>query len=123
MSWKSGLVGLVMLTAVGAVSAADWPQYRADAARSGYTAEQLPAKLEPQWVFKPTHPPQISWPGESRVTYDHANHVAIAGDTVFFGSSADCQVHALDAATGARRWTFFTGGPVRCARRCGKTRC
>jgi outer membrane protein assembly factor BamB len=95
--------------------AADWPQYRADARRSGYTPEKLPARLKPTWTYKPAHPPKISWPNEPKVRYDHAYQVVAVGDTVFFGSSADCGVHALDAASGRQKWSFYTGGPVRCA--------
>jgi len=32
--------------------AADWPMYRADAARSGYTSDPLPAELKIGWVRK-----------------------------------------------------------------------
>ena len=34
---------------------------------------------------------------------------------VFFGSAVDNGIHAVDAATGQRRWTFFTEGAVRLA--------
>jgi len=47
--------------------------------------------------------------------FDRAYHTVVAGETLFFGSSADCKVYALDAATGAERWTFFTDSPVRFA--------
>lgn len=49
------------------------------------------------------------------MAFDWANRVVVAGGTVYFGSSADDTVTALDAATGALKWTFFTGGPVRFA--------
>jgi outer membrane protein assembly factor BamB len=49
------------------------------------------------------------------VGFDDAFQVAAAGDAVYFGSSVDDKVHALDAATGHERWSFFTGGPVRLA--------
>ena len=39
----------------------------------------------------------------------------IANRRLFFGSSADCCVHALDAVTGRELWTFYTSGPVRLA--------
>ena len=37
--------------------AADWPQYRADAARSGNTSEKLPAKPALSWTYKALHLP------------------------------------------------------------------
>ena len=40
-------------------------------------------------------------------------NVTVAGGQVFFGSSVDDAVHALDAATGVEQWVFFTGAPVR----------
>ncbi len=98
------------------VTAADWPTYRGDSQRSGYTAETLPANLATQWVYRTSHAPQPAWMSpDTRMPFDRAYHPVIAGGTVFFGSSADCKVYALDAATGSERWTFFTDGPIRFA--------
>ena len=95
---------------------ADWPQYRADAARSGYSPDKLPAKLAPQWVYRPMHAPTPAWQGDdTRMPFDYAFHTVIADGVLFFGSSADCAVYALDAKTGAQRWTFITDAPVRFA--------
>jgi len=47
--------------------------------------------------------------------YDPVFHVIVAGESVYFGSSADDSVHCLDAATGEERWTYCTDGPVRIA--------
>jgi len=41
---------------------------------------------------------------------------------LFFGSSADNKVHALDAHTGKRLWEFATGGPIRFAPACWQDR-
>ena len=41
--------------------------------------------------------------------------MAVAGDSLFYGSPAEHAVHCLDAGTGALRWSFFTEGPVRFA--------
>ena len=41
--------------------------------------------------------------------------VVIAAGTLYFGSSADDKLYALDAASGRLKWTFFTDGPVRFA--------
>ncbi|MHC4327014.1 MAG: outer membrane protein assembly factor BamB family protein [Planctomycetota bacterium] len=108
--------------------AADWPTFMHDSHRSGVTGEQLKLPLNETWVFKAAHRPQPAWPGpaqqdfwhrtfnlKSAVTYDRAFHVVGADNTIFFGSSADDKVYALDARTGKERWTFFTEAPVRLA--------
>jgi len=113
---KAGIVGLLLCSFVPDVCGADWPTYRADAARSGYTAGPLPERLSLSWRYTPRHAPRPAWSGrDTRTPFDRAYHTAIAGRTLFFGSSADGKVYALDAATGAERWSFFTGGPVRFA--------
>ena len=106
--------------------AEDWPAYRHDNARSGCTSESLATPLVQDWVYVPIHPPRPAWsppasrPREgfvlrNRVDFDDAFQVVAVGDLVYFGSSADHKVYALDAATGEQRWSFFTGGPVRLA--------
>jgi len=113
---KSFLLAAIVCVSAHAAWAADWPQYRADAARNGYTAESIAADLSPRWVRKAGHAPDPAWVGtDTRMPFDHAYHAVVAGDTLFFGSSADCKVYALDAATGKERWSFFTDGPVRFA--------
>ena len=106
------------IVALGA-RADDWPTYRYDNARSGVTPEELVPPLELGWVLQPRHRPEPSWPHpvreRPRVRFDDAFHVAIAGASVYFGSSANGKVCALDAATGNTRWQFITGGAVRLA--------
>ncbi len=110
---------LLLAALAGSARGGGWPLHRADAGRTGYTPEKLPARLALQWVYKPTHPPDPAWPDEprmpSRMAFDRAHHVVSDGASVYFGSSADCKVYALEAATGRERWVFFTGGPVRFA--------
>lgn len=114
---QAGLVvaGLCAATAAGG----DWPQFRADAQRSGYTREALPSELGLLWVREARHRPQRAWVGRSlarsRMKFDWAYHVVVAGETCLFGSSADDKVYALDATTGREKWSVFTGGPVRFA--------
>jgi outer membrane protein assembly factor BamB len=105
----------VVLWTIGLLSAsgADWSTYRGDAARSGYTSERLPDRMSLAWTYKPVHPPAPAWPRDDRMLFDRAADVAVSGGLVFFGSSADGQIKAIDAATGQPRWTFFTGAPVR----------
>ncbi|NOZ19904.1 MAG: PQQ-like beta-propeller repeat protein, partial [Planctomycetes bacterium] len=98
---------------LGVVAAADWPTYLHDNHRSGVTAEQPAMPLGEQWTFIARYAPQPAWPEPqakpSRVRFDTAYHV------LYFGSSADNKVYALDAKTGEERWAAFTGGPIRIA--------
>lgn len=94
---------------------ADWPTARGDAARSGRTSGTLPDDPAPVWVHRPEHAPKPAWPREERMIFDRAFVVTAARDRVFFGSSAEGTVTALDAASGEVKWTFFTDAPVRFA--------
>ncbi|MDP6115221.1 MAG: PQQ-binding-like beta-propeller repeat protein, partial [Planctomycetota bacterium] len=99
--------------------AADWPQYRGDAARSGYASESLPVPLALDWLRRARHEPHRAWVGRSlarsRMKFDWTYSVVAAGGLCFVGSSADDKLYALDASTGEEKWSFFTGGPVRLA--------
>ncbi len=117
---------IALLSVAGRLWSDDWPTYQHDTERSGATPEALPPLLTESWEFRPRHAPQPAWeppravPVEGilelpRVRFDDAYHVVVAGDSVFFGSSADNKVYCLDAGTGKERWSFFTGGPVRLA--------
>jgi outer membrane protein assembly factor BamB len=89
--------------------------YRADAARSGYTAERLPDKLTLLWTHRANAAPAPAWPTSNRMHFDRAWQPIVAGGCVIFGTSADDKIIALALDTGLRRWTFFTEGPVRFA--------
>jgi outer membrane protein assembly factor BamB len=109
---------LIVLTICGwlaSASAADWPMYRADAERSGNSAEELPAELALAWIYQPTHPPTPAWPRDDRMLFDRAHDVVIGGGVVLFGTSVEGRVIALDPATGREKWSFFTDAPVRFA--------
>ena len=107
---------ILLLTSWQASKGGFWSQFRADAARSGYTSQHLPASLSLRWVYQPLHPPQPAWRAEdTRMPFDHAYHTIIAEGMVLFGSSADNKVYALDAVTGKERWTFFADSPIRFA--------
>jgi outer membrane protein assembly factor BamB len=106
----------LLLSVIGSVSAlADWPTYRHDAARTGYTPESIPNQLALRWVHRSTHAPKPAWPTSTRIDFDLVFQPIIMGDLILFGSSVDDQVYALDANTGEESWTFFTGAPVRFA--------
>jgi len=104
-----------LILSTGSLYAGDWPMFRADAARSGYSPDPLPAKLELLWTFRSRTRPAPAWPDSSRVTFDLAFQPIIIGDTVVFGSSCEDTVVAIDARSGRLLWTFFTSGPVRFA--------
>lgn len=122
VGWRPGRLPLVILSgllcgvaASGIAGAGDWPTYRADAARTGYTAEELPAGLSLAWTFRSRSAPMPAWPTRTRQRFDVAYQPVISHGLLYFGSSADGKVYALDAVQGAIRWEFFTGGPVRFA--------
>lgn len=116
-SFAGPVACFVLVAAAGRHAAGEWPTYRHDNARSGITEERLALPLRKQWTFRPLHRPVPSWPDpkreRARVFFDDAFHVAVSGGHVFFGSSADCTVYALDCRTGAVVWTYHTGGAVR----------
>jgi len=103
------------IAALSPLSAKDWPTYRANASRDGYTSDILPSELSLRWKWKSSLPPHSAWPRSQRMVFDRAFHTVIANERVFFGSSSDHQIYALDAKTGEVSWTFITGGPVRFA--------
>ena len=109
------LVLALLFSGTVTVRAGDWPTYRADPARSGYTSEPIPNQLRQRWVFHPGAAPRRAWVGSERIEYDLAFQPILVGDTVLFGSSADDTVYALDATTGLIRWRFHAEGPVRFA--------
>ncbi len=112
----TGKVGSVVLLALaaGAASGTDWPMYRFDARRSAASPEELPRELHLQWVKQY---PQLepAWPDQPRLRFDAAYEPIAAGGMLFFGSSANDSVTALDAATGKECWRFYADGPVRFA--------
>ena len=113
---RSTLLSLALCAAAALPAAADdWPAFRADAARSGYTKEPVPNQLNLRWVYRSRHAPRPAWPTVGRMEFDHAAQPIVMGHTVVFGSSADDRVIAIDARTGTVRWEFFTEGPVRFA--------
>ncbi len=112
-------LALCTAAVVSTASRADWPTYRYDFARGGVTEESIDLPLRRQWVYRPAHAPEPAWPEPgrelNRLAFDYAFAVTIADGLVYFGSSADHKVYALDLATGKERWAFFTEGPVRFA--------
>jgi len=75
----------------------DWPTYRHDIARSGYTRQKIPANLKNIWQ---THlAGRLSSP--------------VAAEGMIFVASIDSHtVHALDADSGRQLWSYTAGGRV-----------
>ncbi len=93
----------------------NWTQYRNDAGRTGYSAQQLSGNLAPRWIYNFAIPDK-SWNGvDTRMIFDHAYHPVIAGKILYVGNSKDNKIYALDRKTGDIIWTFYTEGPVRFA--------
>lgn len=112
---RTMIAALLSILVVHPGRADDWPTFGGNPARTGYTKEQLPAQLARQWVWKASGKPAPAWPVSSRMPFDRAFHPVVAGGAVYFGSSADGKVYALDAASGKQRWTYCTDAPVRFA--------
>ena len=98
---------------------ADWPTYRGNNARTGVGRQRLVPPLYLQWTHVSRHAPRPAWPEPGkeihRMAFDFAYQVAVADGRLFYGSSADHKVHALDLKNGRELWGFFTEAPVRFA--------
>jgi len=75
----------------------DWPTYRHDAARSGFVKTAVPADLKSAW--------QTDLGGR-------LSSVVAADGKLFVASVDTHQVHALDAGSGKRIWSYSSGGRV-----------
>ena len=78
-------------------SAYPWPTYRHDAARSGHTKTSVPADLKQVWQAK---------------LGGKLTSPVIADGTVFVASVDAHTVYAIDSTSGAKRWSYITGGRV-----------
>ncbi len=80
-----------------ASSGTEWPTYRNDAARSGCTKTDVPAELKRIW--------QTDVGGK-------LSSVVVADGKLFVASVDAHTVHAVDAASGKRLWSYTAGGRV-----------
>jgi len=79
------------------ISKGDWPTYRCDTARSGVAKTKVAAKLKEAW--RTTLAGRLTAP-------------VVAGGLLVTVSPDSHEVHALNAASGARVWSFTAGGPI-----------
>ncbi len=94
--------------------AGNWPMYRGDAARSGYTPAALPAELALSWT-RQLPALQPTWPDQLDLREDAIYQPVVWEDLLLLSSSHNDTLTAYDIATGAERWRFYTDGPVRFA--------
>jgi outer membrane protein assembly factor BamB len=112
-----------------------WPTFGGDVRRSNATAQELSGKPRLIWTHTPLSKPSPSWgdPADgshwqklesmaARVVHDRAFFPVSRAGRVFYASSSDDGVHALDAASGEPLWRFYTEGPVRLAPFVGEDR-
>lgn len=127
------IVCLRLLLAFFTISTAvaeDWPTHQANYARNAFTSEPfaLDQGMSLAWAWKSSQVPQPAWPQpakwdsykfihglKSMRNYDPVFHVSVGAGMVFFGTSVDDAVHAVDLVTGKTRWSYPTEGPVRIA--------
>ena len=104
----------------------DWPTYRYDNRRSGVTTETPHLPLTLAWERIATVPPTPAWTGpapwdafssnkglQPQRDFDPAFYTTYADGLLYFGSSVDNTVQAIDPASGKTQWTFFAEGAVR----------
>ena len=109
-------------------SQAEWNTYRHDIGRSGVASEAMAVPKRELWAHTARYKPQPAWPGparrdgwhksdplKARMIFDWAYHVVMDEDTLYFGTSSDFKVYALDFATGEMKWSAFAEGPIRLA--------
>ena len=122
------LIGIILslLFLAPQLPAADWPTYRGNSQRQGYSPEVLADKLELQWRRSALQKPQPAWFKRARQQHDLEYRMLrryqfdmvcqpiVVNQTVYYGSSADDSVTALNSE-GQLLWRFITGGPVRTA--------
>ncbi|MFC1497603.1 PQQ-binding-like beta-propeller repeat protein [Verrucomicrobiota bacterium] len=79
------------------VPRSDWPTYRHDPARSGYTPNHVPADLKSAWKTK---------------LGGRLSALVVAGKQCYVASIDTHTVYALDADSGKEIWNYIAGGPV-----------
>jgi outer membrane protein assembly factor BamB len=91
--------GAAYADAIGEVDAAkgDWPTYRADNARSGFSDQELRKDLGMAWEVKLTPP---------------LSTTTTAAGLTFVSEVDKHTLHAFDAATGKEAWHFVAGGRI-----------
>lgn len=99
----------------GPAFGADWPTFKADAARSGCSDEELPGPLHLQWTLE-LPAPRPAWPSsDKKLQFDRLYEPILLGKTLIVPSMIADKVTAHEIEEGGELWTFRTDGPVRLA--------
>jgi outer membrane protein assembly factor BamB len=126
-TWLSICAGVVITLFPSVAAAEDWPAYDKDVGRSATSDERLTLPLGTAWVHETSQRPRPAWTEPGRTAnmfdFDSAFQPVVAGGLVYFGSSADDTLYALDAADGSICWTFTTAAPIRFAPQIAGGRC
>jgi len=104
----------IALLASAAASAADWPMWRCDAARTAVSMDDLPDELHLQWVRR-LRPQQPAWKDEPALQFDAGYLPVVVGGRVLVGSTVNDRLTAYDLQSGRELWQFYTEGPIRTA--------
>jgi len=111
------MAGVLLISS--SVRAEDWPQYKKDGQRSSISSEQLTFPLKAAWTYAPAQAPQPAWPEPgkelNRIDFDYAPQAVIADGRVFFASTADDTVRAMEQSSGKLLWRFTANAPIRFA--------
>ena len=83
----------------------DWPTYRHDGQRSGFTKASVPTDLKRKWQAE-------LGVGNSVSSAEPLTSLVVAGGRVFVASPDTHTVHALDADNGKPLWSYTAGGRV-----------
>jgi len=79
------------------VNRQDWPTYRHDNARSGYTQVRIDPELKPKW---------------SQSLGGRLSSVVVSGGKLFVAQTDAHAVHALSAESGREIWCYTAGGRI-----------
>ena len=113
------ILGFLICASANTLKGQDWPAYRHDLKRSAQTEISIPHALQADWIYRSTHRPEPAWPlpGEEtpRMHTDRALHPVIHQQTLYFGSSVDHQIRAVNTRTGKLKWRFYSNAAIRFA--------
>ncbi len=112
----AAIASMLALAALAArLESADWPMWRADSARSGYSAHSPKLPLARAWVHEFTAPAP-AWPLEQgKIQFDTSYEPVIADSKLFVPSMVTGELGAYELSTGKLIWKRYCDAPIRFA--------